>query len=78
MHYLEMCCLIPRYLEIFQLPNCYDVYFNFTVVREQTLYHVYSSKFMKVGFMISEEVYCGECCKFEKEVYPAVVEWSSW
>ena len=59
--FLEVCCLISYYLEIFQLSFCCWFPVLFHLVWEHTLYDLYYFKFVKVYFMTHNVDYFGKC-----------------
>ena len=59
--FLEVCCLISHYLEIFQLSFCCWFPVLFHLVWEHALYDLYCFKFVKVCFMTHNVDYFGKC-----------------
>ena len=72
MDYLEVCCLVYRYLEIF--PDIFQLLIS--RVREHTLYVFNILKFVKILWPRIWSVLVNVPRMLEKNVYPPAVGWS--
>lgn len=74
--FLDMYCLVSRYLGLFSLSFVTDFLFNSFVLREPTWYDFNSFELLRYLFMALDVICLAECsCEFGKNMY-CVVGWS--